>query len=46
MLDKEDAVTLDQVNAAAKKLLVRDQRAVVITLPASQDPSGSKKVAQ
>jgi zinc protease len=45
-LDKENAVTLDQVNAAAKKFLVRDQRAIVITLPASQDPSGPKKVAQ
>ena len=45
-LDKENAVTLDQVNAAAKKFLVRDQRAVVITLPASQDPSAAKKVAQ
>jgi predicted Zn-dependent peptidase len=45
-LDKENAVTLEQVNAAAKKFLVRDQRATVITLPASQDPSGTKKVAQ
>ena len=45
-LDKENAVTLDQVNAAAKKFLMRDQRAIVITLPASQDPSGAKKVAQ
>ncbi len=44
-LDQENAVTLDQVNAAAKKFLVRDQRAIVITLPASQDPSGAKKVA-
>jgi zinc protease len=35
VLDKEDAVTLDQVNAAAKKYLVRDQRTVVISLPAS-----------
>ena len=34
VLDKEDAVTLDQVNAAAKKYLVRDQRTVVISLPA------------
>jgi zinc protease len=45
-LDKENAVTLEQVNAAAKKFLVRDQRATVITLPASQDPSGTRKVAQ
>jgi predicted Zn-dependent peptidase len=44
-LDKENAVTIEQVNAAAKKFLVRDQRAVVITFPASQDPSGSKKGA-
>ena len=30
-------MTLEQVNAAAKKYLVRDQRAVVITLPAAAD---------
>jgi zinc protease len=45
-LDKENSVTLAEVNAAAKKFLVRDQRSYVITLPASQDPSGAKKVAQ
>jgi predicted Zn-dependent peptidase len=40
-LDKENAVTLDQVNAAAKAYLVRDQRTVVITLPASK--AGAKE---
>jgi len=28
-------VTLDQVNAATKKFLVKDQRSVVITIPAA-----------
>jgi zinc protease len=37
VVDKEDAVTLDQVNAAAKKYLVRDQRTVVTSLPAAPD---------
>jgi zinc protease len=32
--DKQNAVTLEEVNAAAKKYLRRDQRTVVITLPA------------
>jgi zinc protease len=35
VIDKQNAVTLDQLNAAAKKYLVRDQRAVVTTLPAT-----------
>ena len=35
VVDKEDAVTLDQLNAAAKKYLVRDQRTVVTSLPAA-----------
>jgi len=33
ILDKQDAVTLDQVNAAAKTYLVRDQRTVVTSMP-------------
>jgi zinc protease len=37
--EKEDAVTLDEVNAAAKKFLVKDQRSVVITYPASAEAS-------
>ena len=34
-------MTLEQVNAAAKKFLVRDQRTVVITLPAAADLAGA-----
>jgi zinc protease len=37
MLDKQNAVTLEQINQAAKTFLVRDQRTVVITLPAPKD---------
>jgi zinc protease len=43
--DKENAVTLEQMNAAAKKYLVRDQRTVVITYPAA-DEKQSQKGAQ
>lgn len=46
MLNKENEVTLDELNAAAKKYLVRDQRSVVITYPASTKPSAAAKVAQ
>jgi zinc protease len=35
IVDKQNAVTLDQVNAATKKFLVKDQRSVVITIPAA-----------
>ena len=35
MVEKQNAVTLDQINAAARKYLVRDQRAVVTTFPAA-----------
>ena len=38
--EKNQAVTADQVHKVAKKYLVRDQRAVVITLPAGQDAAG------
>jgi len=41
IVDREDAVTLDQINAAAKKYFVRDQRAVVVTLPAANEASGA-----
>lgn len=37
LADKEAAVTLDQVHAVATKYFVRDERAVVITLPAPKD---------
>jgi predicted Zn-dependent peptidase len=43
--DRQNAVTLGEVNAAAKKYLVRDQRAVVITFPAKQ-PGETAKGAQ
>ena len=43
MQDKENAVTLEQVNAAAKKYLVRDQRTVVITLPTPKDAAGPRQ---
>src|ERR1700685_27122 len=46
ILDKENAVTLDQVNAAVKKFLVRDQRTVVITLPAADEASKAPKAGK
>jgi zinc protease len=42
ILDKQNAVTLDQVNAAAKKFLLNDQRTVVITIPAAGKDASSK----
>ncbi len=45
-LDKENAVTLDQVNADAKKFLVRDQRTVVTTFPAAQESGTAAKGAR
>jgi zinc protease len=45
-LDKQNAVTLDQVNAAAKKYIVRDQRAVVTTFPVAKAEGASMKGAQ
>ncbi len=44
--DQQSAVTLDQVNAAAKKYLKRDQRTVVVTIPAGQDRASAAKGAQ
>jgi zinc protease len=41
-LARENAVTLAQVNAATRRLLARDQRTVVITLPAGEDASTPK----
>jgi zinc protease len=34
ILDKQNAVTLEQVNHAAKTYLVREQRTVITTVPA------------
>src|SRR6202142_344227 len=42
IVDKEQAVTVDEVNAVAKKYLVQDQRAVVITYPAADEKASSK----
>jgi predicted Zn-dependent peptidase len=39
--DKEAAVTLDDIHAVATKYFVRDQRAVVITLPAPKNTGTS-----
>src|ERR1700732_710170 len=43
ILEQENAVTLEQVNAAAKKFLERDQRTVVISLPAAETASQAPK---
>ncbi len=42
-VDKQNAVTLDQVNAVAKQFLAKDQRSIVITIPAAE---AGKKGAQ
>jgi zinc protease len=42
IVDKEQAVTVDEVNAVAKKYLVLEQRAVVITYPAADEKASSK----
>ncbi|HUJ31804.1 MAG TPA: pitrilysin family protein [Candidatus Acidoferrum sp.] len=44
--DRQNAVTLDEVNAAAKKYLLRDQRTKVITFPAGEEPGMKAKGAQ
>jgi zinc protease len=46
IMDKQDAVTIEQLNAGAKQYLVRDQRTVVTTLPATPAPSASSGPAQ
>ena len=46
MIDKQNAVTLDQVNAAARKYLVRDQRTVVTTLPSATGTPAPAAVGQ
>ncbi len=42
ILEKERAVTAEQVTAAARKFLVRDQRTVVVTVPKAQEAAASK----
>jgi predicted Zn-dependent peptidase len=42
IVDKERAVTLEDVNAVAKKYLLRGQRTVVITYPAADEKASSK----
>jgi zinc protease len=42
IVDKERAVTLEDVNAVAKRYLVRDQRTVVITYPAADEKTSLK----
>jgi zinc protease len=42
ILDKERAITAEQVNAVARKFLVRDQRTVIVTLPKAQEAAASK----
>ncbi len=42
IVEKERAVTVEDVNAVAKKYLVRDQRSVVITYPAADEKTSSK----
>jgi zinc protease len=42
IVDKEQAVTVEEVNALAKKYLLTDQRAVVITYPAADEQASSK----
>jgi zinc protease len=41
LADKEAAVTVDQIHAAAKKYFVRDQLAVVTTLPAPKQAAAA-----
>ena len=43
MLDKQNAVTLEQVNHAARVYLVRDQRSVVTTVPAEAAPKQARE---
>jgi zinc protease len=43
IVDKENAVTVEQANAVAKEFLLRDQRTVVITYPASDEKATAKE---
>ena len=42
IVEKEQSVTAEQVDAVAKKYLLRDQRVVVITYPAADQKASSK----
>ncbi len=42
ILEKERAVTAEQVTAAARKFLLRGQRTIVVTLPKAQEAAASK----
>jgi zinc protease len=46
VVDKQDAVTIEQLNAGARRYLVPDQRTVVTTLPAAPVSSASSGAAQ
>lgn len=46
VVEKQNAVTVEQVNAAAKRYLVSDQRAVVTTLPSAPDVPASSPPPQ
>ena len=43
IIEEQDAVTLDQVNRAAKTYLVRDQRSVITTMPAQNAPTAGRE---
>ncbi len=43
IVEKQDAVTLDQVNRAAKTYQVRDQRSVITTMPAQARSSAGRE---
>ncbi len=43
LIEKQDAVTLDQVNHAAKTYLLRDQRSVITTMPAQAASSTGRE---
>jgi len=46
VVDKQDAVTIEQLNAGARRYLVPDQRTVVTTLPAAPVSSASSGATQ
>ena len=46
VVDKQEAVTAGQVDAVAKKYLVKEQRTVVVTLPGAQASTTSASEAK
>ncbi|MGB0037017.1 MAG: pitrilysin family protein [Candidatus Acidiferrales bacterium] len=40
--EKENAITLEEINTAAKKFLVRDQRTVIVSLPVAKETAAAK----